>query len=367
MTYTVQRPVTETVMRQQCHTVMQPVVTQQTQMVDQGCYREQVTYKPSWWANRLAWQGGGTTVDPVTGAAVYHAPGFYWVPTNRGTYEVNRVWQPNVVAQQVQQVQYVPQTVTEQVPVQMTSFRTEQVVQKVPYQTCRIVQHEEVRKVPYTVSRPVTEHVDRKVPIQVTRMVTEEQVRRVPYQTCRMVQEERVEQVPTQVCRMESYEETVRIPRVVEKRIPVTYNYTVPRVECFRVPVDDCCSTGCDVPAAAPASSCCGVPAGSGGVVTVPGVPASGGVMTVPGGTSSGSARAGSVQFEFQDSQPAQWRKQAHVELGRRDQQFGYGADCMGRAPITAGLRAFRVWEIACSRWCRRHRDRRTEHLAGRP
>ena len=169
------------------------------------------------------------------------------MPTNRGTYEVNRVWQPNVVAQQVQQVQYVPQTVTEQVPVQVTSYRPEQVVQKVPYQTCRIVQQEMVRKVPYTVSRPVTQHVDRKVPVQVTRMVTEEQVRRVPYQTCRMVQEERVEQVPVQVCRMEAYEETVRIPHVVEKRIPVTCNYTVPHVECYRVPVDDCCPTACDV------------------------------------------------------------------------------------------------------------------------
>ena len=123
-----------------------------------------------------------------------------------------RVWQPNVVAQQVQQVQYVPQTVTEQVPVQVTRYQSEQVVRKVPYQTCRIVQQEVVRKVPYTVSRPVVEHVERKVPVQVYRMVTEEQVRKVPYQTCRMVQEERVEQVPTQVCRMAPYEETVRIP-----------------------------------------------------------------------------------------------------------------------------------------------------------
>ena len=239
--YTVQRPVVETVYRPQCRTVMQPVVTQQTQFVDQGCYQDQVTYKPSWWQHQLAWQSGGCAVDPVTGQVVYQRPGFYWAPVNRGTYEVARVWQPNVVAQQVQQVQYVPQTVTEQVPVQVTRYQSEQVVRKVPYQTCRIVQQEVVRKIPYTVSRPVVERVERKVPVQVYRMVTEEQVRKVPYQTCRMVQEERVEQVPTQVCRMEAYEETVRIPHVVEKRIPVTCNYTVPHVECYRVPVDDCC------------------------------------------------------------------------------------------------------------------------------
>ena len=292
VTYTVQRPVCETVMRPQCRTVLQPVVTQRCQLVDQGCYHEQTTFKPSLFANRLEWQSGATTVDPLTGAAVYHSPGLYWTPTNRGTYEVNRVWQPNVVTQQVQQVAYVPQTVTEQVPVQVTSYRAEQVVQKVPYQTCRIVQQEMVRKVPYTVSRPVTQHVDRKVPVQTTRMVAEEQVSgKVPYQTCRMVCRRSTAsgnfQVPLQVCRMESYEETVRIPHVVEKRIPVTCNYTVPHVECFRVPVDDCCtscpsscpSTGCDAPASV--SSGCGVPVEGSPVVTMPGGTISGGSPAV--------------------------------------------------------------------------------------
>ena len=110
-----------------------------------------MTFKPSWWANRLTWQGGGTTVDPATGVAVYQRAGFYWSPTNRGTYEVNRVWQPNLVCPAGAAGANVPQTVSEQVPVQVTSYPREQVVQKVPYQTCRIVQQEEVRKVPFTV------------------------------------------------------------------------------------------------------------------------------------------------------------------------------------------------------------------------
>ena len=118
------------------------------------------------------------------------------------------MWRPNVVAQQVQQTNYVPQTVTQQVPMQVCKYVPEQVV--------------------------------RKVPVQVCRMVTEQQVRKVPVTTCKMVYEERVEQVPYQVCRMVAEQQTIRVPRVVEKRIPVTYTYNVPRVVCYRVPLDAC-------------------------------------------------------------------------------------------------------------------------------
>jgi hypothetical protein len=207
-TYTVMKPVYETAYRTECHTVLQPVTTCRTQYVDQGCFAEQTVLKPGWPATRLAWQSGACTVDPATGQTVYQRPGLYWVQTPRGQYEVQKVWHPNVVAQQVQQTSYVPQTVTQQVPVQ----------------TCRYV----------------PEQVVRKVPVQVCRMVTEQQVRKVPVTTCRMVYEERVEQVPYQVCRMVAQQQTIRVPRTVEKRIPVTYTCNVPRVVCYRVPLDAC-------------------------------------------------------------------------------------------------------------------------------
>jgi hypothetical protein len=207
-TYTVMHPVYETAYRTEYHTVMQPVVTCQTQYVDRGCFAEQTVLKPGWPATRLTWQSGGCTVDPATGQTVYQRAGLYWTQTPRGTYEVQRVWHPNVVAQQVQQTSYVPQTVAQQVPMQVCKYVPEQVVRKVPYQVCRIV--------------------------------AEQQVRRVPVTTCRMVYEERVEQVPYQVCRMVAEQQTIRVPHVVEKRIPVTYTYSVPRVVCYRVPLDAC-------------------------------------------------------------------------------------------------------------------------------
>ncbi len=207
-TYTVMRPVYETAYRTEYHTVLQPVVTCQTQYVDRGFATEQVVLKPGLPATRLTWQSGGTMVDPVTGQTVYRNAGLYWTQTPRGQYEVQRVWHPNVVAQQIPQTSYVQQTVAQQVPMQVCRYVPEQVV--------------------------------RKVPVQVCRMVVEQQVRRVPVTTCRTVYEERVEQVPYQVCRMVAEQQTIRVPHVVEKRIPVTYTYNVPRVVCYRIPLNSC-------------------------------------------------------------------------------------------------------------------------------
>lgn len=207
-TYTVMKPVYETAYRTEYHTVYQPVTTCQTRYVDQGCFTEQVVLKPGWPSTRLAWQSSGCAVDPVTGQTVYQRPGLYWAQTQGGRYEVQKVWRPNVVAQQVQQTSYMPQTVAQQVPMQVCKYMPEQVV--------------------------------RKVPVQVCRMVSEQYVRKVPVTTCKMVYEQRVEQVPYQVCRMVAEQQTIRVPRTVEKRIPVTYTYNVPKVVCYRVPLDAC-------------------------------------------------------------------------------------------------------------------------------
>lgn len=207
-TYTVMKPVYETAYRTECHTVMRPVTTCRTQYVDQGCFQEQAVLKPIAPSTRLTWQSGACTVDPVTGQTVYQRGGLYWAQTPRFEQAVQRVWRPNVVAQQVQQTSYVPETVTQQIPMQVCKY--------VPEQVCR------------------------KVPVQVCRMVTEQCVRKVPVTTCKMVYEERVERVPYQVCRMVAEQQTIRVPHTVEKRIPVTYTCNVPRLVCYRVPLDAC-------------------------------------------------------------------------------------------------------------------------------
>ena len=180
---------------------------------------------------------GGRSADrhgpSVNGAAWHGRPA-----TTPSQQVVQRVWRPNVVARQVQQVHYCPEQVTVQVPVQVCRMVTEQQVRQVPVQVCRMVQEEHVRKVPYTTCRQVVERVPRQVAVQVCRMVTEEQVRQVPVTTCRMVEEERVEPYEVRVCKWVCEKHTVQVPRVVTKQVPVTYTYRVPRTVVMRVPVD---------------------------------------------------------------------------------------------------------------------------------
>ena len=208
-----------------------------------GRYVEQVNCQPGRTYTALRWVPGTAACDPATGQMVNRPGGLAWVPfQGPATTTVNRVWQPNVVAMQTPQTNYVQRVVTQKVPYQVTRYVPEEMVRKVPIQVCRMVEEEQVRRVPVNTVRRVTERVEQQVPVQVCKMVEEEVVRKVPVTTCRMVYEEKVEQTPVQVCKMVAYEETVQIPRVVEKRVPVTYTYRVPRVVEMRVPISPCCS-----------------------------------------------------------------------------------------------------------------------------
>lgn len=238
--YTVMRPVKEVVYRTDYTTVTEPVVTYRTQYVDLGQYREQLVLKPGLFQNRLSWESGRPVVDPATGAVTWQPGGLYWVPNNRGRYEVRQVWQPNVVAQTVPQTQLVAKSVPVQVPVEVTRYQPEEVRRKVPVQTCRMVEEEQVRKIPVTVTKPVVERVEKQVPVQVCRMVEEEQVRQIPVTVYKQVCEERVQQIPVQVCRMAVEERIVQIPRTVQRVEAVTYTTYRPRTIACRVPVDPC-------------------------------------------------------------------------------------------------------------------------------
>ncbi len=304
--YTVMKPVYETAYRTETHTVLRPVTTYRTQYVDQGCYAQQTVLRPALPSTRLTWQRAACTVDPVTGATVYQRPGLYWVQTPRAVAEVQQVWRPNVVAQQIPQTTYVPQTVAQQVPVQVCKY--------------------------------VPEVVVRKVPVQVCRMVTEQRVQRVPVTTCRMVYEERVEKVPYQVCRMVAEQSTVRVPRVVEKRIPVTYTCNVPRLVCYREPLD-----------------ACGEPLAQAAVVA-PAVPTLAAPAAAPPGSCARVARPGSFHAPDHlratgevgaDPGEAAAQRGDQAEAGTREQQCSAGGrsgkgqrdDPAGDAESAAGQR----------------------------
>ena len=161
--YVVQRPVTETAEREEAFTVMEPVTTVTTNYVDQGGFVDQQVVTPGPTRTRLRWLQGGCAVDPATGASAYQRGGLTWVP-EQGPARVDtfRVWQPNVVAQQVPQTSYVQKVMTRKVPVQVCRMVNEEVVRRVPVQVCRMVQEEQVRRVPVTTYRQVVERVQTK-------------------------------------------------------------------------------------------------------------------------------------------------------------------------------------------------------------
>jgi hypothetical protein len=244
--YCVQRPVTETAYQAQYQTVLRPVTNYTTRYVDQGGYVDQAYCVPGTASfPRLGWTPATQSVDPQTGIVQVTRPGLAWTTAYTPPQQlVQRVWRPNVVAQQVASVSYCPEQVAVQVPVQVCKMVTEQQVRQVPVQTTRMVQEECVRKVPYQTCRQVTERVPRQVAVQVCKMVTQEQVRQVPVVTCKMVEEERIEPYQVRVCKWVCEKHTVQVPRVVTKDVPVTYTYRVPRTITYRVPVEACDSNG---------------------------------------------------------------------------------------------------------------------------
>jgi hypothetical protein len=144
------------------------------------------------------------------------------------------------VTQQIAQTSYVPQTVTQKIPVTTTQYVNEVREIEVPKQVCRYVQEQQVRQVPVQVCRKVVERVENKVPVQVTRYVPQEEVRKFPVRTVRYVQEERVEPYQVQVCRWVTETQVVQKPHCVAKWVPYTYTCQVPQTVVMRAPLDAC-------------------------------------------------------------------------------------------------------------------------------
>ncbi|MDO4550675.1 MAG: hypothetical protein Q4C96_05435 [Planctomycetia bacterium] len=223
---TVMRPVQETRMETRQSTVARQVTTYETKYVDQGAYTDQLVLKPSrgLFSHHLRFQEGKTVTDEYSGQVNYQRPGLYWTPTNKGRYEVAKIWVPNPQPVQVPRTYTVPETVCQQVPVTTTKYVKEQVVRKVPVTVTEMVEERIVKKVPYTTMKPIREMVENKVPVKVCRWKEEQRVRQVPYTSWKTVCEQRTEEYEVKVCKMIAEEQICRTPRVVQRYIPLDAN-----------------------------------------------------------------------------------------------------------------------------------------------
>ncbi|HRX77497.1 MAG: hypothetical protein H6821_00130 [Planctomycetaceae bacterium] len=200
----VRRPVTEQVMQTRSHVVYDPVTTMQTQYVDQGSYVDNYVLKPGVSRNRLQWLQGGYVQDPLTGSMVYQRAGFHWVPTAPpATYQVERQYVPNVVAQEVAQTTYQQRVVNEQIPVNVTRYEDVVVQEPVQVQVCKFVDEVVEQPVQVTTQRIEYETKEEPVEVRVQKWVTDSKTVQVPRTVMKWVQE-------TQV-----------VPRTVARRVPI--------------------------------------------------------------------------------------------------------------------------------------------------
>ena len=219
---TVRRPVQETYMQERRYTVNRPVTSYKPEVVDRGGYVNYTAVEPGRTYHRLAWQRGGSYVDPITGSTRRQLPGLYWTPMHGDPkYRQETVYQPNYVEQLTPVTTLVPETVVEQVPTTRLTYQEEKILKKEPYQVMRMIQEERVRQVPETKYRQVVERVQQTTPVQVYRMQTQEVAREIPVTSYKMVAEERVEQYTVKVPRVEQIVETVQKPYTVKKYIPL--------------------------------------------------------------------------------------------------------------------------------------------------
>ncbi len=219
----VQKPVCETTMETRTRTINEQVTSYETKYVDQGAFTDQLVLKPNHglFGHKLAFQEPKAVTNETTGEVTKQRGGLYWTPSNKGKYEVQKIWVPNPQPVQVPRTYTVPKQVCEQVPVTTTRMVEERVVTKVPVTVTEMVREQVVKKVPVTTMKPVKEVVVNKVPVKVCTWKEEERVRQIPYTTWKMVDECSEETYEVKVCRMVPEEKVVRVPRIVTRYVPI--------------------------------------------------------------------------------------------------------------------------------------------------
>lgn len=243
-TRVVHKPVTTTRYQDQVRTAMRPETTEHQQVVDRGQYYDQWSFRPTTekTRNRLQLLPRNWFQNNRTGAVASQRPGAYWVPQDvdkaKGQYQVQRMYVPNPVTQNVTTTTMVPYQYTEKVPVPVTQMQPETQVRRVPVEVTRYVPQEEVRRTPVTVQRPVVEQKVERVPYQVVTWVPQEQRRQVPVTTYKYVSQEQVEQIPVRRMKMEAETRMVQIPKTVSNWVGTTRVRRIPRTMVMRIPID---------------------------------------------------------------------------------------------------------------------------------
>ena len=244
-TYTVRKPVTETVMEKKEVLVRKPVTRRGTKKEQVTVFRPQESTQTSLVPGTLLVPGQSTTArprprwlqrgyysDPQTGQRVWRRSGLHWVdqPSQQAV--------PVVIPQQSTSVAMVPQTITEEKPFEETTFVDEYETREVPVTVEKVVSETRTRKVPYTVRVPKREVIEEEIPYTETTYVEETITEKVPYTETVMETVTRKEPYTRVKNVWEDYTETIQIPKTTTKRVPYVSRYRVPYLVEVRIPYD---------------------------------------------------------------------------------------------------------------------------------
>jgi len=236
--YTICRPVYETEQREQkvlvnkyvTRTVeqdvqrvsLEPVTKMRTTYVNRGQYVTEKYQKPGMTFSVLRWAPGGWGPDPANGRQRYELPGLVWKKKPPRMRTLTRT-------------RWQPRTETVEVP--ETTYQRVVTNVKVPTQVGEWVSEEEVRQVCVCVCKMVTEECVRTIPYTTCRQVIEKVENRVTIPVCKYIREERVRKIPCTYSRLVYEQRAQQVPVRVCKMVPVRKTILVPR--CLQTLVPD--------------------------------------------------------------------------------------------------------------------------------
>ena len=253
--YTVLEPVLETQMRTEQVTVRKPEIKRMIEVTSRTTYEPVISSQtelvpaevpvilpgasPAPNARpRMQWLQSGYYTDPVSGQTVYRRRGLHWVIPNESVPAASVA--PALVPQEIGKLSYVPKTVEERKPIEITRYVDQIETRKVPVQVEKMVERTRTRRVPYEVEIPKTVSTTEQIPYTETTYVDETVTKKVPYERTVLKKVETTEEYEVEVPKWITKTSEVEVPTVVRKKYEYEVMQNVPRTIMMKVPVDIC-------------------------------------------------------------------------------------------------------------------------------
>ena len=235
--YTVRKPVTQKLIEVKSTTTYKPKYKNQTELVPTTTVVPQIVATPDPTQRpRMTWLGTGYYTDPASGQTVYRRRGLHWVQPSVLTPAASTV--PTLVPRETGKFEFVPETVEERTPIEVTRMVEKVETRKVPVEVKRMVERTKTRRVPYARKVPKTVVTTEEIPYTRTTYREEVVVKKVPYEEVIYQKVETFEPYEVETSRWVPYQREVEVPRTVSKRVDYEVMQTVPRTIMMKVPID---------------------------------------------------------------------------------------------------------------------------------